>query len=360
MTLQVTASAEWVDTVLGAAERQGVARASLLAAAGLDPGASVPGERWPIDHVARLWHAAARCTADPGFGLKVGAGVQPERFAALDPTWRACATLREAIATAQKFQRLISDGARFQMIAGLQSSWVVYHPLQGTLGFSPHQVEAVLAAVVGFARSVSGHSRLRPLAVQFNQPVIGPLDGYQSVFRCPVSFDQAFSGVLLGNALLDAPLPQADARQAREHRRRAEADLARLSSPQALARELQAWIALRLQQGQWPLRPQAAQALGLSPRTLARRMAQQQLDFSTLLDAARREAALQAVGHSERPLADIGQSLGFAEPSTFWRAFRRWTGTTPGQWRQQAALARTDTAGDAASLAAQRHTPRPG
>lgn len=343
MTLQVTASAEWVDTLLGAAERQGVARATVLAAAGLSGPEPAAGQRWPIDHVARLWHAAVRCTADPGFGLKVGAGVRLEHFSALDPAWRACANLREAIATAQKFQRLVSDGARFQMIAGLSSSWVIYHPLQGTLGFSPHQVEAVLAAVVRFARAVSGRSRLRPLAVQFNQPMVGPAEGYQAVFRCPVSFDQAFSGVRFDNAQLDAPLPHADAGQAREHRRRAEVRLAELSSPEALARELQAWIAARLQQGQWPERQQAAQALGLSPRTLARRMAQQQLDFSTLLDRARRDAALQAVAESDRALAEIGQSLGFAEPSTFWRAFRRWTGTTPAQWRRQADPSHTNT-----------------
>jgi AraC-like DNA-binding protein len=86
-----------------------------------------------------------------------------------------------------------------------------------------------------------------------------------------------------------------------------------------------------------PTRSRAAQALGLTPRTLARRMQQQGLDFSGLVDQARRDAAMSAVAESTRALADIGQSLGFAEPSTFWRAFKRWTGMTPLQWRQQAA-----------------------
>ena len=64
-------------------------------------------------------------------------------------------------------------------------------------------------------------------------------------------------------------------------------------------------------------------------------MQAQQLDFSTLVDQSRRDAALHAVTDSDRALADIGQSLGFAEPSTFWRAFKRWTGQTPAQWRRQ-------------------------
>ncbi len=338
MTLQATVSLDWVNTVLAAAERQGVPRADVLTAAGLADSAVGAQQRWHIDQVTRLWRAAVQCTQDPGFGLKAGASVGPGSFAVLGDALRAAATLREAIALVQKYQRLISDGARLQTIAGLQSSWVVYHPHQGTLAFSPHQIEAVLAAVVSFARAVTGRkgARLRPLQVQFNQPALGPLAGYQAAFRCPVTFEQAFSGVLFDNTLLDAPLPQADAQKSRAHRQIAAARLAELHTPAALAEELRRWIAAQLAQGQLPTREQAAAALGMSTRTLARRMAAAApapLDYSTLLDQARRDAALEAVAHSERPLAEIGQSLSFAEPSTFWRAFRRWTGKTPGEWR---------------------------
>lgn len=333
MTLQATVSLNWVNTVLGAAEHLGVPRQAVLATAGLGA-ADLAAPRWPIDQVTRLWRAAVRCTQDPGFGLQAGAMVGPASFDVLGEVLQASPTLRASIASVQKYQRLISDGARLQTIAGTQSSWVVYHPRQGELAFSPHQIEAVLAAVVSFARRVTGQGRLRPLKVQFNQPAIGPLAAYHAVFGCPVEFDQAFSGVLLDNTLLDSPLPQADAQRAHLHHRQAAARLAALSSPQALAQELRRWIDTQLQ-AQVPSRERAAQALGLSPRTLARRMQAQQLDFSTLVDQARRDAALQAVAHTERALAEIGQSLGFAEPSTFWRAFKRWTGQTPGAWRQQ-------------------------
>jgi AraC-like DNA-binding protein len=55
-----------------------------------------------------------------------------------------------------------------------------------------------------------------------------------------------------------------------------------------------------------------------------------------VVDALRRDAACEAVAHSLRSFSDIAQSLGFAEASTFNRAFRRWTGNTPGAWRAQA------------------------
>lgn len=320
----------WVNTVLVAAERLGVAREAVLTAAGISA-AELQDERWPIDHITRLWRAAAQLTGDPGFGLKAGALVGPASFNVVSYLLQSAPTLRESIVVVQKYQRLISDGGRLQMITGAQSSWLVYHPRQGQLPFSPHQIEAVLAAMVAFARWVSG-STVRPLKVQFSQAPIGTPGGYHEVFHCPIEFDQAFSGILLDNSLLDAPLPQADAQLARVHQQFVATRLAALSPPGTLVQDLRRWIDTQLH-SQVPSRASAAQALGLSQRTLARRMQHQQLDFSSLLDQARRDAALHAVANTRQTLTEIGQSLGFAEPSTFWRAFKRWTGQTPAQWR---------------------------
>ncbi len=324
---------DWVGTVLAEAERQGIARERLLALAGLAD-ADLGQERWPIDHITRLWHAAVQCTQDAGFGLKAGLGVDPANFQRVGAILRASPTLRAALAAVQKYQRLISDGGRFQLIAGDADTWIIYHPRQGKLAFSPHQIEAVLAAVVALARRVTGQALLQPQCVQFSQAQLGPLAGYRAVFACPVAFEQAFSGLLLANAILDAPLPQADGRQVREHHRQAAQQLAGLARGAALAQELRAWMVGELQQ-RVPERASAAKALGLSERTLARRMQAQQLSFTGLLDAVRREAALQAVADTRQPLADIGQRLGFAEPAVFWRAFKRWTGCTPAQWRSR-------------------------
>jgi AraC-like DNA-binding protein len=73
----------------------------------------------------------------------------------------------------------------------------------------------------------------------------------------------------------------------------------------------------------------------VSERTLARRLAEQGQTFEGLLDDVRREYALQAVAAPTQALADIAQTLGFAESSTFYRAFQRWTGMPPGRWRKR-------------------------
>ncbi len=321
----------WVNTVIGAAERLSVDTDTLLAEAGI-PASACELERWPIDDITRLWHAAERCTGDPGFGLKVGAEFTPMSISGVGFALQSAATLREAIVMVQRFQRLISDGGRFQIVAGNTATWLVYHPRQGKLAFSPHQIEAVLASVVGFASWVTG-TRMQPARVQFSQPRLGPLQGYQTVFHCPVEFEQAFSGVLVENTVLDHPLPQADPQLAQVHERYTSARLAALTMNSASVAELERWLAARVGPV-LPRRADAAEALGISERTLARRLQEQGQTFEGLLDEVRRQKALQAVAETSAALPEIAESLGFAEVSTFYRAFKRWTGSPPVRWRK--------------------------
>ncbi len=321
----------WVNTVIDAARRQSVEPGVLLATAGLPP-AALERERWPIDHITRLWRAAERCTGDPGFGLKAGASATAASLGAVTFTLQSAASLRDALGLVQTYQRLISDGGRFQMLGGDGATWVVYHPCQGRLAFSPYQLEAVLAAVVSLARWLTGSTQ-PPVRVQFSQARLGPLAGYREVFGCPVDFEQAFSGILVDNALLDRPLPHADARLAQVHRQYSTAHLAALGMGRIEATELRQWLEEFPGPGM-PRRAEAARALGVSERTLTRRLGEQGHTFEDLLDDVRRTRALAAVSDAQRPLADIARALGFAEPSTFYRAFRRWTGMPPARWRK--------------------------
>ncbi len=332
MTLEATVSIGWVNTVIGAAQRLSVDADTLLATAGIS-GEAREQERWPIDDITRLWHAAERCTGDSGFGLKVGAEFTPMSISGVGFALQSAATLREAVLMVQRFQRLISDGGRFQMLPGENATWVIYHPRQGQLAFSPHQIEAVLAAVVGFASWVTG-TRMEPLRVHFSQARLGPWQGYQAVFQCPVEFEQAFSGLLVENAVLDQPLPQADPQLAQVHKRYTTARLAALSMSSVSVPEMRRWLEARLGPA-LPRRREAAEALGISERTLARRLREQGQTFDGLIDEVRRARALDAVADPDASLPEIAESLGFAEVSTFYRAFRRWTGLPPVRWRER-------------------------
>ena len=331
----------WVNTVVAAAERQGLARGRLLARAGLASGC-LDAPRWPIDDITRLWRAAAELTGDPAFGLNAGRTVGPGSFNVVGFILLSSSTLRNAIGRLQQYQRLISDGGRFQILAGEHQSWVVYHPQQGELAFSAHQVEAVLAATVSFSHWVSGHA-VQPLRVQFTHRQLGPLPGYAAVFETEVEFEQAFNGLLLANAVLDAPLPQADAALSGLHRAHASAQLAALSVPQGLGSRVEQWLAGAIDRGVTE-RAQAARQFGLTERAFARRLTAEGVHYSDLLDSARRALACRAVADGAQPFVVIARRLGFSEASAFNRAFRRWTGCAPGDWQARAMQGSGDAA----------------
>ena len=337
MTSEATVSLSWVQTVLAEARRQGVLERALLSAAGIAPEA-LALERWPIDHITRLWRAAIRLTQDPGFGLKAGSSVSPASLNVVGFIVQSAPTLRHAVAAAQKYQTLISDGGRLQLLAAADCTWLIYHPRQGELAFSPQQIEAVLATVVSAAQWITQRP-LQPRQVRFGHEPQGPLPGYRQVFGCKVEFNEAFSGLLIDNAVLDRPVPQANRQLARVHESLAAAQLGQLGQltpDEPLDQAVQRWIA-RHPGPTLPTREQAADALGLAPRTLARRLQALQATYAGLLDNARREVALRLVANTDRSFKDIAHELGFAELSPFYRAFARWSGSTPGAWRRQAA-----------------------
>ena len=336
MTLEArvtsTVAMSWVNIVLRAAERYGVDRSRLLTSAGLAL-PQLDEERWPIDHITRLWRAAATLTQDPEFGLKAGSQAGPASFNVVSFIFQTSYCLREAMGLLQKFQRLISDGGRFQLIDSGAKSWVIYHPRQGELAFSPHQIEAVLAALTCFSRWVS-NTPFIPNQVQFSHGQLGTLAGYQKIFQTEVNFNQAFSGLELDNALLDYPLPQADAQLAAMHREVAIARLEALSDVADFATQVQQWLGAQLVHGV-PERESAAQNFALSDRVFSRRLQKHGMNYSDLVDQVRKDLACEAVSRSERSFADIAQSLGFSEASAFNRAFKRWVGYSPGEWRNR-------------------------
>jgi AraC-like DNA-binding protein len=172
---------------------------------------------------------------------------------------------------------------------------------------------------------------LRPLAFESSFPPPGDLQPYDDAFKCPLRFNVPANALLFARADATAPLATAHPQLAAVHDRLAGEYLQRLDPAQASGL-VRAAIIRRLAGGE-PRRPDIADELQISDRTLHRRLAAEGTSFQHLLDDTRRELARQYLGRSDLSLADAAYLLGFGDQSSFLRAFKRWFGTSPGRYR---------------------------
>jgi AraC-like DNA-binding protein len=159
-------------------------------------------------------------------------------------------------------------------------------------------------------------------------------DAHRELFGAPVRFGAARTEVHWPRSVLDLPVLAADpALQAlfESRLREASATLASESEPAAVARAREIIMA-RLEHGDVSL-DLVARELAVSRRSLQRRLSEAGTTFQELLDASRRALAFRHLKSRDTSVEEVAFLTGFSEPSAFFRAFRRWTGTTPNQWR---------------------------
>lgn len=322
----------WVQALVSTAQRLGVAPAALLAHARVDALPVDPLARLPLDAVVRLWRGAAELTGDPAFGLRMGQMIEPGSFNVVAYALLSSTTLREAIGQMQRFQRLVSDGARLQLVERGTTDWLVYHPIQDRLPFSPLQTEAVISCAVHLLRWVVG-TGFAPAQVCFAHTALSPPALYRQLLGCEAVFDSGFSGIALPAAALDTLLPARNPELCRLHESLAHQHLARLERSAHIQVRVQALLPQMLAQGLGH-KNAVADRLGLSPRALQQRLAAEGTGFAQTLDEVRHALALGYVQDPALSLTHIAALLNFSDTSAFYRAFRRWTGTAPGRWRR--------------------------
>lgn len=291
----------------------------------------------PDRRVSRLRFNAAleraiEQTGDPFVGLHAGEQVRPAHYGVLGYIMMSCGTSRQIIESHQRWHQLVAQGAEvdYEETGELLRLRETLPPLPGLLTRAAG--ECHMASMLTFARWVFGR-QFRPVDVAFPYPQPALLDEYQRVFQCRLVFDAPAFSLSIHNGMLDLPLPQADPelRQMMEAKALRQAKELGLEADPFLA-QLRAAIARLLPQAV-PEMDEVAAALNISARTLQRRLQQRGSHFKAAFDDMRRDLALGYVRDPQLSLVDIAFLLGFSQQSAFNRAFRRWTESTPGAYR---------------------------
>ena len=319
--------------IIQVAAARGVDPQRLMAESGFAPCWFADAEaRMPLAVEEKLWDRAAESTADPLFGLHAAAAIRPGAFDVLDYAVRTAPDLRAALQRLARYNRLVHDLASFEVLpAG--DAVRIEHRFDGPDARPCRQAaEFTLASLVVVASQIGGRP-VQPLAVEFAHAQPGPAEDYAVVFGVLPRFDAPVSCLVLATDVLDRPVPAADPGLSRIVTAHAEQLLAaHHPAPSAVAVQVRRQLTEGMADGPMTL-PQVARRLHVSERSLQRRLDAEGTSFAQLLDEVRRDLALRYVADERLALGEVAYLLGFAEPSPFHRAFKRWTGMTPRTFR---------------------------
>lgn len=322
--------ATWAQAVVRALEAEGHASAPLLREAGIDPAWLHDGnQRIPLTSMSRLWRAARRVSGDDCFGLRVARHCFPTDFHGLLFAIQSSTTIAEALERVVRFSHIVTTSANLELRREGDRCRLLYQPMPGV---HTEQIasEALIASSVRCTRQ--SWSELQFItAVELCRPRPADAQRWEALLGCPVRFAAPRNAIEFALAPLGMALRTGNSELAQSLDQVMHAYLKRLRQGN-LPEQVRDAIVRALPLGEVQ-QSAVAEELGMSVRNLHRHLQRHGSSFKELLDDTRRQLAFDYLRQSHCSVNEVCYRLGFNEPSSFNRAFRRWTGITPGQWR---------------------------
>jgi AraC-like DNA-binding protein len=317
------------------------------------------GLRVPLEVYRSLLTRAIVLTGDPALGLRCGSAASESAFDPLAPLVANAATLRQALQMIWRFQSLALEGISLHLTENAETAG-----LHCELPRSHKSTDRFLAefAMGGFARVLRyfgcRKGDLHAVCFEHKRPSYHHV--YAEVFADKSRFAQPFTGLMFAAHLLDRPHLRANSALRTHAHSQAVQRLVGFSRRTDLIGRLRAYL-LQQPASQLPDMPVAARELGVSVRTLRRRLAQAGESFRTLTQEVQASQARDLLGNQHLKLKAVAKALGFASVEPFHRAFKRWTGLTPLQYRYArlrptVGVSRRQPAGSARRAASSRST----
>ncbi|MFI5308313.1 MAG: AraC family transcriptional regulator [Polyangiales bacterium] len=290
-----------------------------------------PDDRLPIVAVHELLQGAVLMTGDPDLGLKAAREISPGDYGALEYAICSAATLGDGLEVCARYMRLVNDALDFSL--RIEGERAIVQLDSGVV--LPRSAADFQSAAFHISGLRSHPSELEPhYEVWFTHSCPASVDEYERTFVGGVlRFDAPWNGFTFDRRYLELPMPTSDPKLHDLIRKHAELLLAELPRAESMTEKVRDLIAKELEGGS-PSVATIAHRLHTSPRTLGRKLEHEGASFKELLDDLRRRLALRYVGGQDLGLSEIAFLLGFSQSAAFHRAFKRWTGQTPLEYRR--------------------------
>jgi AraC-like DNA-binding protein len=245
--------------------------------------------------------------------------------------------LPDALRDIERFSRIVNEGVSLHCTVG-QGATVALDYVNFDRGSDRHHVEFWLVTLVRILREVTD-SRLAPQRLKVRHTRPHPPADFKSFFGIEIEFGSDADEIVLSRAIASLPIARRDAYLNKLLRRYAEEALALRTEHSGIRSEVERLLPELLPHGRANV-PEVARRLGMSSRTLSRKLRDEGVAFTDLLDELRAALARRYLADRELPVSEIAWLLGYQEVSSLTHAFKRWSGTTPRQFRDSRTMHR--------------------
>lgn len=279
--------------------------------------------RIPAATVSQLYDLAAESLNDKTLGLKTGCHFPPTAFGVIGHVILASNTVGQILEAICRYCFLMSDFIEVNLVKTKETGKIVYTPC---IDISHHLMDSCIACFVANSKMMV---RDFSVDVALRHPPYASFEDYQSVLQVDtIQFDQGEYSASFPIAALEHVIGFGNRENYLEQTKRANAELRELNIPAAWTKQVRAVLTPLFYQGE-PEISDAAKALGVSVRVLQRHLQSESTSFRQLVDDTRKEVVLKHLSDNQLPIHEIAFLAGYKENSSFYKAFRRWTGTTP-------------------------------
>lgn len=331
MTGTASTLGTWFHALHAELCQRGLDANSLFQDAGVNPAAlGEPQARIPLARSRALWQAAVTATNDPALGLAVARQIRQTTFSALGYAVLASTTLEDALRRIVRYFRVVSDAAELRLDECPTTFRLQISPLPGPTQPAEESIDAMLAVLANTCRALSGKT-FKPSGACLRRARPPNIEPYIRTFGDAVQFGAAETALYVDKPLAQQALPYGNDEIARHN----DVLLQKLLSsyaPETLVSRLRSVLIPQLSTGavsqDW-----AARALHMSSRNLQRHLQHEKTTFREVLDELRRDLAMEHMHNPCYRISEVAWLLGFGDSGSFSRSFRRWTGTSPREWR---------------------------
>ncbi|MCD6059933.1 MAG: AraC family transcriptional regulator [Moraxellaceae bacterium] len=288
--------------------------------------------RMPSNAQLAFWNAAEEISGDPHIGLHLGEHMPLYRGQVLEYLLTSSPTFGEGLQRVMNFHRLLSDSLTGELVIEGDSCYLATLTDRRA---SRHFTECLAAGMIKFFKFVTDGD-FRAIAIHTEHSEGAPPAEYRRIYGCDVTLGCSEYRMYFNKDVLERRIWQAEPRLLRLHEQIAQEQLAELQRFD-LVSEVKRAIGETLESGDTSLES-VAKRLDIPPRRLRSQLAEANTSFNQILADYRSRLARRLLARTSEPIEQIVYLTGFSEPSTFYRAFKRWTNETPVEYRKRKQL----------------------